>query len=72
MGNWGGTAVAHATVAELREFAAEAGYAGVDGDEDLGGGWSAVPRPAGRRGDGGGAAGAADRGAGAHGGLPGQ
>ncbi|MGW6574670.1 hypothetical protein ACWGAN_21225 [Streptomyces sp. NPDC054945] len=45
MGNWGGTAVAHAAVAELREFAAEAGYAGADGDEDLGGGWSAVHYP---------------------------
>ncbi|MCX5305603.1 MULTISPECIES: hypothetical protein [Streptomyces] len=44
MGNWGGTAVAHATVAELREFAAEVGC-GVDGDEDLGGGWSAVQYP---------------------------
>ncbi|MFF3089292.1 hypothetical protein ACFVRB_30245 [Streptomyces nojiriensis] len=42
MGNWGGMAVAHATVAELREFAAGAGCADVDGDEDLGGGWSAV------------------------------
>ncbi|MEU9162625.1 hypothetical protein AB0D29_20415 [Streptomyces sp. NPDC048424] len=44
MGNWGGMAVAHATVAELREFAAEAGCA-VDCDEDLGGGWSAVHYP---------------------------
>ncbi|MEU9083142.1 hypothetical protein [Streptomyces sp. NPDC048357] len=45
MGNWGGMAVAHATVAELREFAAEAGCADVDGDADLGGGWSAVYYP---------------------------
>ncbi|MFE9930731.1 hypothetical protein [Streptomyces sp. NPDC005533] len=42
MGNWGGTAVAHATVAELREFAAGTGFTGVDGDADLGGGWSAL------------------------------
>ncbi|MFG2485922.1 hypothetical protein ACGFSI_24585 [Streptomyces virginiae] len=45
MGNRGGMAVAHATVAELREFAAEAGCAGVDGDAELGGGWSAVYYP---------------------------
>ncbi|WP_404959677.1 hypothetical protein [Streptomyces sp. 147326] len=45
MGNWGGMAVARATVAELREFAAGAGCADVDGDADLGGGWSAVYYP---------------------------
>ncbi|MFF3677032.1 hypothetical protein ACFYYS_24035 [Streptomyces sp. NPDC002120] len=44
MGNWGGTAVARAAVAELREFAAEAGCA-VDRGEELGGGWSAVHYP---------------------------
>ncbi|MER6448772.1 hypothetical protein [Streptomyces venezuelae] len=42
MGNRGGTAVARATVAELEEFAAEAGCAGIDGAGDLGGGWSQV------------------------------
>ncbi|WP_189735394.1 hypothetical protein [Streptomyces nojiriensis] len=42
MGNSGGMAVARATVAELREFAAEAGFEDVDADADLGGGWSVV------------------------------
>ncbi|MFI8390752.1 hypothetical protein [Streptomyces sp. NPDC085540] len=42
MGDSGGMAVARATVTELREFAAEAGFDGVDVDADLGGGWSAV------------------------------
>ncbi|WP_328926120.1 hypothetical protein OG429_16795 [Streptomyces sp. NBC_00190] len=42
MGNSGGTAVARATVEELREFAAEAGFGAAGGGEEaaeLGGGW---------------------------------
>ncbi|MFJ7592070.1 hypothetical protein ACIQZO_32855 [Streptomyces sp. NPDC097617] len=42
MANFGGMAVARAMVSELREFAAGAGFRGVDGDEELSDGWSTL------------------------------